>query len=365
MKPVVVHLINSLTSGGAEKILTDVLPLLNKSDFSVYLVILNSDKAFDYYLSILIENDVKIIDLRRNYFSPLVVIDLIRLTRALRVDVWHSHLFPSHYWLAIASLFLKRDVLILRTEHAFTNRRLENKFLIFIEKIVIRKFNYIIAISSGIQTVLIEKLSYPMSKVILIKNGINIAQVINCNLSSSNIFNHNYFNLLMVARFDLWQKDHKSLVLAMLRLDSNFRLYFAGIGPNQRNIKLLVKDLGLEDRIFFLDLREDVYNLMKLVDLNILITRFEGLSGVVLESLAAKKPFLGSNVSGVFDIVPDSRFLLLSNEPEVISSKIYTIYKSKDLQNSMSKEGFDFVQNFDTQIMVDKLVSFYNHILKK
>jgi glycosyltransferase involved in cell wall biosynthesis len=168
----------------------------------------------------------------------------------------------------------------------------------------------------------------------------------------------------MVARFDLWQKDHKSLVLTMLKLDSNFRLYFAGIGPNQNNMKLLVKDLGLEDRIYFLGLRDDIFSLMKKVDLNILITRFEGLSGVVLESLAANKPFLGSNVSGVFDIVPDSRFLLLSNEPELISSKIYSLYNSKDMQNSMCKDGFDFVQNYDTQIMVDKLVSFYNHILK-
>ena len=95
----------------------------------------------------------------------------------------------------------------------------------------------------------------------------------------------------------------------MQHLPAHFHLFLAGRGALLEHTKQFTESLGLTERVHFLGMRTDVYSLMNKVDLNVLSTNFEGLSGVTLESLASGKPFIGSDVPGVNDIVPDPRFL--------------------------------------------------------
>jgi glycosyltransferase involved in cell wall biosynthesis len=120
--------------------------------------------------------------------------------------------------------------------------------------------------------------------------------------------------------------------------------------------------MKLEDRVFFLGLRDDVYFLMRSADLNILVSNFEGVSGVVLESLASGKPFCGSNVSGIKEFVPNNEFLFDSNDSKLISEKILRIKNSVKLQKYMVAQSDLFIGNFSHEISAEKINQLYNEL---
>src|SRR5690606_28885802 len=121
----------------------------------------------------------------------------------------------------------------------------------------------------------------------------------------------------------------------------------------------LVGDLKLNNLVTFLGLRNDIYNLMNKVDLNILSTNHEGLSGVALEALASGKPFIGSDVIGINDVVPESAFLFPKQNPERLAEKIVEVTTNEFLQGELIKKALSHVKGFDTPIMVEKYLTLY------
>ena len=166
----------------------------------------------------------------------------------------------------------------------------------------------------------------------------------------------------MVARFDFKAKDHYSLIEAFSQLPINFKLYLAGEGPNLINVKEQVNNLKLNDRVIFLGLRPDVYAFMSKVDLNILSSNYEGLSGVTLESLASGKPFIGSDVPGVNTVVPNSDFLFPPKSSKKLANKILDITSDAQLSERMVSAALSFVKSYDTKVMLDGYLKIYNEV---
>ena len=104
---------------------------------------------------------------------------------------------------------------------------------------------------------------------------------------------------------------------------------------------------------------------MSHTDLNILSSNKEGLSGVTLESLASEKPFIGSDVEGINDIVPDKTFLFRRGDAEELKNKILEISSNKELQQRMVRLGQEHVQQFDIQNMANSYLKFYSEKLEE
>ena len=63
------------------------------------------------------------------------------------------------------------------------------------------------------------------------------------------------------------------------------------------------RDLAIGDRVHFAGWRRDVAEILKTSDLLILPSRWEGMSNVVLEAMAAGVPILASDVEGVRELL--------------------------------------------------------------
>ncbi|HGS4462851.1 TPA: glycosyltransferase [Vibrio metschnikovii] len=77
-----------------------------------------------------------------------------------------------------------------------------------------------------------------------------------------------------------------------------FKLLIAGTGPDEKSLKLRVRDLDLENDIHFLGFRNDVESLIANARGFILSSRFEGFPNVVLEALTLGCPVLGKDCPG-------------------------------------------------------------------
>lgn len=363
----VLHYINNLGSGGAEKLLSDILPALKDRGLVVEVMLANSAANVDKYPSVLKRSGIKVISQELSFYNPLQIWNVIKYINRNDVDIVHAHLFPTQYWLAFASCFLKPQIKLVKTEHSVFNERKNYKILRPLEKFVYSRYDRVIAITENVKVNLenwIER-----TDIITIANGVNLSQI---EAEQQMLDSQQYkfieagnFNILMVGRFDGIGKDHKTLIEALRFLPEHFKLYFAGEGPFKNETENICIKEGVSERVTFLGLRQDVLKLMNIVDLNVLSTKYEGLSGVVLESLASNRPFLGSDVVGVQEIVPDSRFLFPAGNAQKLAERIAEISQSKELCQNMAKTALKFVQGFDIQYMVDNYVEVYHSLTVK
>ena len=96
----IVHVMGSLEVGGAQRLLLDVIPLLNKNN---HVEILTCEYVDNAIVDNLNKLNIHITCLNIKQRNPLVIFKLIFLFK--RFDIVHVHLFPLLCFFALASLF--------------------------------------------------------------------------------------------------------------------------------------------------------------------------------------------------------------------------------------------------------------------
>jgi len=95
-----------------------------------------------------------------------------------------------------------------------------------------------------------------------------------------------------------YQKNHRFLLetfKCLLGQKSNALLLLIGTGEYEEELKTLVNDMGIADRVRFLGSRPDVAELYQAMDLFVLPSRFEGIPVVGVEAQFAGLPCLFSD----------------------------------------------------------------------
>ena len=111
--------------------------------------------------------------------------------------------------------------------------------------------------------------------------------------------------IVSVARFQA-PKDHLTLFRALATLDNHrWTLDLIGDGPEERQAREAVEQLGLGHRVRFLGLQEGVSALLPNYDVFVLSTRSEGFPLSILEAMRAGLPVLASAVGGIPEAVQD------------------------------------------------------------
>lgn len=161
----------------------------------------------------------------------------------------------------------------------------------------------------------------------------------------------NKFVIGHVGRF-MYQKNHEFLIdvfSEVAKSEPNAALLLIGDGPLKSRIMQKVKELHLEDKVYFLGLRSDVQDLYNAMDLFVLPSYYEGLPVVGVECQANGLPVLVSmNVTKELYLTDIVRYINLSDGIEVwkkniilkINEKIET---RKNTSMQMGNAGFNVV----------------------
>lgn len=92
-----------------------------------------------------------------------------------------------------------------------------------------------------------------------------------------------------------------------INLNSSATLLIVGEGVLRPELESLCKDLGINQQVIFVGAVSDVSDYLKISDVGVLPSEFEGLSNSLLESMAAGLPMIGSRVSGTVDMIEDGK----------------------------------------------------------
>lgn len=354
----ILHVIDSLTVGGAEKLVLDTLPLYNSVDGVTADVALLDANEYIFLEKLKEQNCCKIYGLSLgNLYNPMLVFKLIPIIR--KYDIIHVHLFPAQYFAVIANLFSWKKMVF--TEHNSFNKRMNNPVFKLLEKIVYKFYNKIICISPEVKEVMRNELMINENKLITIENGINISDVQKASTADRNEFGYTEEDIviIMVAKFRQ-QKDHETLLKSLTKLPEKYKLLLVGDGEKERydEIVNLVEELKIKDHVIFTGARGDVFSLYKMSNIAVLSSNWEGFGLVAAEAMASGIPLIASNVPGLSDVVSGGGILFEKGNVGDLTKKILEL-TDNNIYSEISKKGQDKAQKYDINTLIEQTLQLY------
>lgn len=355
----ILYVINSLAGGGAEKLINDLLPLL--------------DEAYKPEVLILTETKQKYMTNLQNRGIPVDVVPQFGKNNWKRFlyirkfilkgnyDIVHANLFPVTYLCSLAKKTSgKKFPILIMTEHNTNNRRREKSYLRPLEKWIYQSYDHVISISDKTQEALVKWLNPSQrnrEKFSVIYNGIPLNHFYNAKgyekKELSEEFKVNDVLLCMIGSFSL-QKNHMLALNIMKELPENYHLLFVGEGQLLHDVEEKTKELSLKHRVHFLGFRKDIAQILKTVDISIVPSKWEGFGLVAVEAMACGTPVVASHIPGLSEVVGESEMLAEKDDVRgfvncilrLNNKEIYKIYslkayeKSKQFDISKMKEGY-------------------------
>lgn len=352
------HVINSLSTGGAEKLLVDILPLLVGRGITIDLLLL--DGTCSPFLRQLKETNccnVYILG-KSSVYNPLLIFRIIPYLK--KYDIIHVHLFPAMYWVAIAKIISFSKSKLIFTEHNTVNSRIGNIVFRQIDKIIYKAYRKIISITSDVKHVLITKLNLKDDKCIVVNNGINLSKISNAVALSKKDYSilPDAKILIQISRFNK-QKDQVTLIESMKYLPENIILLLVGDGYLKQECELLVSNLRIENRVLFLGIRMDVPELLKMSDVVVQSSHWEGFGLAAVEGMAAKKPVIASNVPGLGEIVNGAGLLFEKGDNKQLGGLITDLLNNKKYYDEVCERCYQRAQKYSIDLMVSKTMDIY------
>lgn len=356
----VLQVINSLGIGGAEVLLKDLVPILQKRGIEVDLAILNSTGSY-------LEYELKKMGIsflpsaRSSLYSPCHVSWLSRHLQYY--NIVHSHLFPSQLWVAMASRLSNAKTKLITTEHSTYNRRRKSWFRP-LDKFMYNSYQSIACISSATASALINWIPDITEKVTIVPNGINLERFRTARAASRNeiIQDINCTVILSIGRLQP-QKDHATTLRAIAKVPEA-QLVLVGDGEMRKHLERLASDLGIANRVHFLGNRQDIPELIKMSDIFVQSSYWEGFGIAALESMAGGLPVIASNVPGLNNIIEGAGLLFPPGDSDALAKAISLLISSPELRNKLSKAGLEKASFFSIEHTADLYIDLYQRYVR-
>ncbi|MFM2229267.1 MAG: hypothetical protein RL607_525 [Bacteroidota bacterium] len=358
----ILQIINSLETGGAEKLLVDTVPIYAESVTMDVLILNGKEAPFKKLLED--KNCCEIIALGTySVYNPLYIFKLIPVLR--HYDIIHVHLFPAFYWVAFAHWISFSKAILVYTEHSVVNRRREHFFLKWLDRWIYKMYDAIISITTAVQAGLKESLGNQKNLNYIIPNGVNINQInVAKGYSKTDFFDDSSCLILHVARFG-YPKDQKTVIESLVYLPEKFKLLLVGEGEQLETCKALVQQLKLSHRIQFLGMRKDVPDLLKTADIVVLSSEYEGLSLSSIEGMASGKPFIASDVPGLTEIVEGAGLLFPCGDAHKLSIIFLELDANPEFYAQIAMRCKKQVENYSIEAMIQTHLQLYQSLIKK
>lgn len=359
----ILHVITSLYTGGAEKLMVDLIPRMKQVGHEVELCV------FDGTCTSFFEQ-LELVGIKINWFhkggSVYNPLNIYRLWRLMRNgwDIVHTHNTAPQLFAALSSVFCKTT--LVTTEHNTTNRRRNKAYLKPFDNWMYGRYSQIICISSQAEKNYRKYFDCGKSgNVCTIYNGIDYNRY-SCAMPANDVRVIGSKIITNVAAFRP-QKDQPTLIKAMQYLTDDFHLCLVGGGDDQRKeyLKKMIADLGLCNRVHFLGLRSDVPEVLAASDYVVMCSHYEGLSLSSLEGMSSGKPFLADDVDGLREIVTGNGVLFEHEDAKGFADAILKLDGNKEYCELVVKQCQAKAANYDISIMVDKYLAIYEEVLAK
>lgn len=351
----ILQVITSLSTGGAEKLISEIAPMLRDKGHQVD--VLAFDGADTAFKKVLTDKGIKVYSFGKgcNVYNPLFILRLTKLMK--NYDIVHTHNTAPQLFAAIGSVLC--SVVLCTTEHTTSNRRRDWKWYAWIDKWMYSRYKKIICISNQAENNL-RKYIPKVKNVCTIFNGVDINRFHNAKPLDSLKSTKNV--VVMVAGFR-YQKDQDTLIKAFTHLDKDkYELWLVGDGERRPILEKMIYELGLNN-VKLLGIRNDIPNVLQTADIVVMSSHFEGLSLSNIEGMSVNKPFISSNVDGLREVVDGYGLLFPHGDDKALASIIKKLSDDNVYYQQVAAKCWERAQMFDIQKMVDAYDEVYKGLI--
>ena len=357
----ILHVITSLRTGGAEKLMVDLLPRLRRKGDEVDLLLFDGTPT--PFLRQLEDLGIRIFSLSigGNVYNPLNIFRLRRFM--LGYDIVHTHNTACQLFVPLARLITRSKPLLFTTEHSTSNRRRGKWYLRPIDKWMYRQYAQIIAISDKAGELLARHIG--RNDIKIIENGIDIQRYAQAEPIKRDILVPNYTDkniiITMVTAFRVG-KDQDTAIRALNHLPDRFKLCLVGDGERRQQIEALIGSLNLSHRVRLLGIRSDVPSILRASDIVVLASHWEGLSLSSVEGMASARPFIASDVDGLREVVGGNGILFPDSDHRELANIILRLNESPEFYDTVAQSCSKAAQRYDIATTASNYSAIYHLI---
>lgn len=348
----VCHVSLTLKTGGLERLLADIARHHDANRCQVEFLALNEVGRF---ANVIREAGCRVHSLPTSGRIGQLR-QMVRLFRAGKFDVVHTHNTYPHIYASIAARIARIPVVVntrhgQRSGHGWKSKVQFRWASHLVDKIV--------AVSDDAAQLCIEADGVRSHKVARIWNGIDIEDFKYTGPVKTPV-------AISVARLSA-EKDFPTLLRAMaiaVKQVPDLVLNLVGDGPERNRLEGLSAELKLTDHVRFLGDRADVPALLSSAGFFVTASLTEGISLTLLEAMAVGLPVIATHVGGNSEIVDDplTGRLVPPNDENKLAAAMVEMCRQSRHWPELGRAGRDRVQ---AHFEVRRMVADYEHLYRK
>ena len=354
----IVHIIPSLSYGGAERMVVDIINNSNAKNFHFSIIVFGQNNFLKKQLT---SKHVKVYNVnKKGKISLHLFKDLEEKLRELKPDIVHTHLFGADFWGRVAAKRL--DLPVVTTEHNFNEN--EGALKNSLKKYLRDKTNVYTTCSFAVKEYAAKKYSIDS----------NIIQVIDCAVDLAKFkdaskvdFGVEKINFLMLGRLSK-QKGHALSLQALAEINSKkWKLSIVGDGELKSSLERYVKKLNIVDNVEFLPFVDDVSEVLDSCQILLFPSLWEGLGIVAREAMSAGRVVIASSTGGIPEYIEDSvtGYLVETGNVDALKNKIQWCLANTDKLEQVATNAKKYAkENFAIKTMVQKYEKIYKSLSK-
>lgn len=378
--------ITRLISGGAQRVVLDVIQGLNRDDYDLTLVHGSFSEEEGSLLPEARETGARLIevpDLQRAV-SPRrdlrALSALWRLFRRERFDLVHVHTSKAGFLGGVAARMAGRRVVYSPHGHIFgrdadirgvSGNRPRMALFYALRWTAERLARKVVALTEADKAEQVRLGLAPAGKYVVINNGVRLAPFRACGALDRSAIRESLglaptaTVIGTVGRLSA-EKGQAFLIEALRRVRRRLpgaKLLLVGDGPMRGGLERLALAQEVADHVVFTGLRRDVPAMLCAMDVFALPSLYESQGIALVEALAAGKPVVATRVGGVPSIVEDSvnGLLVPSRDPEALAEAILRLAGDPPRAERLGRRGAD---DAAARFSVEKMVAAHDRLYR-
>lgn len=365
----VLHLIDSDGLYGAEHVLLNLLPHLQKIGIQVALVCLSPIDAPGGDIGRELEKagvTVAYVNERKK-ISLRGMSAIYRVIKDVNPDVVHVHGYKATILGGLIARF--SGVPFISTYHGEARQRPELALYARIEAIVLRGGAHVIAVSDRIRCELIAR-GINEGRISVGYNGVEDPVRVHGVLNDNGWGRGRSKKIVCIGRLVPLKRFELVIdaISALSEQHPDVHLLIAGSGPLESDLKQKVGGLGLNDRIHVLGHVKDTDALYRDASLFVLASTTEGAPIALIEAMAFSVPIITTAVGAIPEMIRHGKdaYVVPPDNLEALTEAIDFMMSHPEQGELMGAAGRKtFLQKFNAHVMVDHYLASYKNILKE
>lgn len=174
-------------------------------------------------------------------------------------------------------------------------------------------------------------------------------------------------NIVLTARLDDVQKNISMLLRAfsIFSKDNDYKLYIVGDGPDKKKFEKYIENNHLEERVILTG-RQNVYEYLKIAQIFVLPSNYEGMPNSLIEALASGIPCIATDCSGggAAELITDhvNGSLIPVNDEKAMASALEELANNKELREQYSREGYKLNDRLDFNKIIQMWIDYIERV---